>query len=227
MLDFFFTGLFDASSASVPAFLLCLGSSLLMGSLLALAYSAAVRCTKGFAITLALLPAMVCAVILMVNGNVGTGVAVAGAFTLVRFRSIPGTAQEIGAVFLAMAVGLMAGMGYLGLGLLFLLVVGGAAALLGRLDFGASRTKRERTLHITIPESLDYPHLFDDIWQQYTSAWELAQVKTTNLGSMFKLTYHVTLLDLGQEKALLDELRCRNGNLEITVGPQSRESCNL
>lgn len=109
-----FRGLFDTDMThviSVSDFLLCIGCSLLIGLVLAACYTYRTRYTKSFVVTLALLPAVVCVVIMMVNGNVGAGVAVAGAFSLVRFRSVPGTAKEIGVLFLAMGAGLIAGMG--------------------------------------------------------------------------------------------------------------------
>lgn len=224
MLDTLFAGLFDASTTSVISagdFLLCIGASLLLGLLLAGAYTYRARYTRSFVVTLALLPAVVCVVIMMVNGNVGTGVAVAGAFSLVRFRSIPGTAREIGALFLAMGAGLIAGMGYLAYAFLFTLVLCAVSMLYSRLDFGARKSgAMHRTLRITIPEDLDYSGVFDDLLREYSSAWELVQVKTTNMGSLFRLTYDLTLRSPACEKELIDKLRCRNGNLEISVSSQ-------
>ena len=179
------------------------------------------RYTKSFVATLALLPAVVCVVIMMVNGNVGTGVAVAGAFSLVRFRSVPGSAREIGALFLAMGTGLVVGMGYIGYGFLFALVLGGMSMLYNHVDFGAGKKQAlYKTLHITIPEDLDYTDVFQEILEEYASKWELTQVKTTNMGSLFRLTYDLTLRSADREKELIDKLRCRNGNLEITISSQ-------
>ncbi len=224
MIDTLFKGLFDTSATSVISvtdFLLCLGVALILGLGLAFAYMFRTRYTKSFVLTLALLPAVVCIVIMLVNGNVGTGVAVAGAFSLVRFRSVPGTAKEICALFLAMGAGLICGMGYLGFALLFTLVMAVMFLLYNRLDFGAGKNDRlYKTLSVVIPEDLDYSGVFDDIFESYTTSSELVRVKTTNMGSMFKLTYHVVLKDAGREKEMLDMLRCRNGNLEITVSAQ-------
>lgn len=224
MLDSLFRGLFDTDMTrviSVSDFLLCMGCALLLGLLLAVAYMYKTRYTKSFVITLALLPAVVCMVIMMVNGNVGTGVAVAGAFSLVRFRSVPGTAKEISALFLAMGAGLIAGMGYLGFAFLFTLILCGMSLLYGCLNFGAGKNHGlYKTLHITIPEDLDYTNVFEEIFPDYASAWELTQVKTTNMGSLFRLTYDIRLRSCGVEKELIDKLRCRNGNLEITVSRQ-------
>lgn len=171
--------------------------------------------------TLAMLPAIVCVVIMMVNGNVGAGVAVAGAFSLVRFRSVPGSAKEIGAIFLAMGTGLVVGMGYIGYAFLIAVILGGMTVLYNQLDFGAGKGMTlYKTLHITIPEDLDYTEVFDDVLKKYTEACELVQVKTTNMGSLFRLTYHLKMKKENEEKHMIDELRCRNGNLEITVSRQ-------
>lgn len=224
MIDNLFRSLFDTDMTVVitPAeFLTCLGVSLGIGLILAALYQYHTRYTRSFVVTLALLPAVVCVVIMMVNGNVGTGVAVAGTFSLVRFRSAPGTAREICAIFLAMAAGLIAGMGYLGYAVLCTLVLGGAELLFRMLsakaDGGASLYK---TLHITIPEDLDYSDVFDEPLREFTREYELTSVKTTNMGSLFRLTYNITLRDSRTEKSLIDRLRCRNGNLEITVSKQ-------
>ena len=224
MIDNLFRGLFDTDMTVVitPAeFLTCLGVSLGIGLILAALYQYHTRYTRSFVLALALLPAVVCVVIMMVNGNVGTGVAVAGTFSLVRFRSAPGTAREICAIFLAMAAGLIAGMGYLGYAVLCTLVLGGAELLFrvlsAKADGGASLYK---TLHITIPEDLDYSDVFDEPLREFTREYELTSVKPTNMGSLFRLTYNITLRDSRTEKSLIDRLRCRNGNLEITVSKQ-------
>lgn len=158
---------------------------------------------------------------MMVNGNVGTGVAVAGAFSLVRFRSAPGTAKEICTLFLAMGAGLIAGMGYLCFAALFTVVMCAAFVLYSRLDFGEKKNSDAyKTFSITIPEDLDYSGIFDDIFAEYTVSHDLTRVKSTNMGSMFKLTYDVTLRDVTKEKEMIDKIRFRNGNLEITVFKQ-------
>ena len=224
MFDSLFRGLFDSDLTRVISpgdFLLCLGFSLVLGLVMALVYLYRSRCTKSFAVTLALLPAVVCVVIMMVNGNVGTGVAVAGAFSLVRFRSAPGTAKEICALFLAMGAGLIAGMGYLGYAALFTLVMCLAFGVYSRLDLGMEKAATlDKILTVTISEDLNYTDVFADIFDTYTTEASLVRVKTTNLGSMFRLTYHITLLDREKEKEMIDQLRCRNGNLEIMVSRQ-------
>ena len=224
MADTLFRGLLDSDLTSVirvTDFLLCLGFALVLGLIMAFAYMFRSRYTKSFVVTLALLPAVVCVVIMLLNGNVGTGVAVAGAFSLVRFRSVPGTAKEICTLFLAMGTGLIVGMGYLGFAAMFTIIMSVVYLLYTRLDFGSRRNAAiYKTLTITIPEDLDYTGVFDDIFSQYTSSHDLVYVKTTNMGSMFRLTYQVTLRDPAKEKEMLDKLRCRNGNLEIAVSRQ-------
>lgn len=227
MLNNLFQGVFDQTTAAIGVgqFLMCIMVSLVIGGFLAWVYSVRTNYTKSFVVTLAMLPAIVCMVIMMVNGNVGAGVAVAGAFSLVRFRSVPGTAKEIGAIFLAMSAGLIAGMGYLGYAVLFSLILGGVLLLLNVSEVGAHRKPcREKTLKITVPEDLNYGDMFDDLFEKYTNNWEVLSVKTSNMGSLYKLTYNITMRDLAEEKAFIDELRCRNGNLEISV---SRQEANV
>lgn len=230
-MELLFRGIFDAEGAKVIEvgdFLLCLAVSLLLGAVIALAYSFRARYTKSFLITLALLPAVVCVVIMMVNGNIGAGVAVAGAFSLVRFRSVPGTAKEICMLFLAMGTGLISGMGYLGFSALFTLVLCVVFTLCNALDLGAAKNARTyKTLTVTIPEDLDYSGIFDGIFEEYTTTHELIKVKTTNMGSMFRLTYNITLRDVGCEKEFIDRLRERNGNLEISVSARDNSEAQL
>lgn len=230
MPDNLFGGLFDNAGAaviSVPDFLLCVAVSLVAGLILAGCYMFRSRHTKSFVMTLAMLPAVVCVVIMMVNGNVGTGVAVAGAFSLVRFRSVPGTAREIVMLFLAMGAGLIAGMGYLAYSLLFALLLGLVSMVYTLVNFGDRKKAAYKTLSITIPEDLDYSGVFEDIFREYTSSCNLVRVKTTNMGSLFRLTYDVVLRDSRREKEMIDQLRCRNGNLEITVSQQETAAMEL
>ena len=231
MLDNIFRGLFDtdmASVISVTDFLICVGTALALGLVLALGYMYRSRYTKSFVITLALLPAVVCVVIMMVNGNVGAGVAVAGAFSLVRFRSVPGTAREITMLFLAMGAGLICGMGYLAFAAMFTLVMCLMSLLYNRLDLGAAKNAAVyKTLNITVPEDLNYSSIFDDIFAEYTASHELIRVKTTNMGSLFRLTYNITLKDPAREKEMIDAIRCRNGNLEISISRQETAMAEL
>lgn len=227
----FFDSVFDSASAAVISlsdFLLCIACTLVIGIALALCCMYRSRYTKSFIVTLALLPAVVCVVIMMVNGNIGAGVAVAGAFSLVRFRSAQGTAKEITMLFLAMSTGLICAMGYLGYALLFTIIMCAVSVIYTRLDFGASKSAQiYKVLTVTIPENLDYSQIFDDILESYTSSHELIKVKTTNMGSLIKLTYNISLKDFTKEKEMIDKLRCRNGNLEISVSKQDTFAAEL
>ena len=224
-MDVFFKGIFEnglTQTIGVGDFLLCLGVSLLLGLFMAAAYMLGHEHTKSFLVTLALLPAVVCVVIMMVNGNIGAGVAVAGAFSLVRFRSAPGSAKEIVTIFLAMGAGLIAGMGYLGFAALFTVVMCAMFIVYNLLAENAKGEALQKTVKITIPEDLDYPNVFEEVFSEYTKKCELVKVKTVNMGSMFRLTYDITLKDLSLEKQMIDRIRERNGNLEIMVS--KRES---
>ncbi len=231
MIDNFFKGIFDAEGVSIIAigdFLLCVGCALLCGIVLTACYVFRTRYTRSFAATLALLPAIVAVVIMMVNGNIGAGVAVAGAFSLVRFRSVAGTAREIGAIFLAMGTGLVCGMGYVGYALLVSALLGAVSLVYNLIGIGTrSKTSQHKMLRITIPEDLDYTDVFEGILSEYTEEHELVQVKTTNMGSLFRLTYNVTVKDISREKELIDKLRVRNGNLEITISKQETSVTEL
>lgn len=213
MLDSIFL---EGSTMTLTAsnFLLSFAISLALGFVIAGLYMFRSHYSKSFVMTLVMLPAVVQVVILLVNGNLGVGVAVAGIFSLVRFRSVPGTAREITSIFLAMAVGLAAGMGYLGIAVLLVVVLGAVSMILTITSFGDQRTRKD--LRITIPESLNYTDVFDDILKSYAKNWELVQVKTTNMGSLYKLTYQIEMKDTSEEKKMIDELRCCNGNLEIS-----------
>ena len=223
-MDTLFLGLFDTdmtATIGLGDFLLCIISSLFIGLILAFGYMLHARYTKSYIITLSVLPAVVCVVIMMVNGNIGTGLAVAGAFTLVHFRSVPGSAKEITMLFLAMGTGLLTGMGYIGFGFIFALLMSLVIAVYNRIDFGAQKNAlRYKTIRIMIPEDLDYSNVFDKVFDVYTDAYELVRVKTLNMGSMFRLTYNLTMKKGANEKEMLDMLRCRNGNLEITISKQ-------
>ena len=226
-----FKGLFDSeytSVISITDFLICIGVALVLGIFLAFAFSFRAKFTKSFVMTLALIPAIVCVVIMMVNGHIGAGLAVAGAFSLVRFRSAPGTAREIGAMFLAMGTGLICGMGYLGFAAVFTLIMGTLFAVYNLFDFGFDRRASvHKSLRITIPEDLDYTEVFDDLFKEYTKNAQLVKVKTTNMGSMFRLTYSITLRDAKREKEFIDRLRERNGNLEIMISVEESQTGEL
>lgn len=196
--------------------IICTLVSIVLGIGIAAIYMVKNKYNKGLVVTIALLPTIVQVVIMLVNGNVGTGVAVMGAFGLVRFRSVPGSARDICSIFFAMAIGLATGMGYIFYAFLFFVLIGIVTVLLTVLPFGKSDDD-VRYLRIVIPESLDYEGLFDDLFDQYTSDSVLDKVKTTNMGTMFELSYTVKLKDQSIPKAFIDEIRCRNGNLNIII----------
>ena len=225
------TGIYETgttTSISMAHFAASFGTAALLGIIIAIAYLYNTRYSKSFVVTLAMLPAIVCVIIAMVNGSIGAGVAVAGAFSLVRFRSVPGTAREICTLFLAMASGLIAGTGYLGIAAIFTAVMCLAYLVLSSLDLGSKRNSdKYKTFRVMVPEDLDYTGVFEDVFSEYTSSCELMQVKTTNMGSMFRLTYDVVLKDPAREKELIDRLRCRNGNLEINVSRQATAATEL
>ena len=204
-------------SMTVQSFLICTAASVVLGLLSALVCRYKNRTSQSFLITIAVLPAIVQTVIILVNGNIGAGVAVAGAFSLVRFRSAQGSAREITAIFMVMAIGIATGMGYVYLAFILFAVVALFQLAMVAFNFGG-HDEAERTLKITIPEDLDYEGIFDDIFAEYTKSAKLESVKTTNLGTLYELRYTVTLKQDQVPKAFMDELRTRNGNLNIVCG---------
>ena len=228
-MDTIFQGLFDStggtSAMGLQSFLICTLAALIIGIIIASVYSYKSRYTKSFIMTLIMLPAIVAVVIMMVNGNIGAGVAVAGAFSLVRFRSVPGTAKEIATIFLAMGAGLICGMGYIGYAFLFTIIMGLVMVALSASGIGSDKKNdTERRLVITVPEDLNYTSAFEEVLERFTSRHDLVKVKTTAMGSLFKLTYDLTMRDPSREKDLIDELRIRNGNLEIGIMRQGAET---
>ena len=209
---------------TMNAFLICTAVSLVLGLLTAGLSLYKNRTSQSFALALAILPTVVQVIIMMVNGNIGTGVAVAGAFGLVRFRSAAGSAKEICFIFLAMAIGLATGMGYVGVAAILFVILALVLLVLQTVGFGNGNAA-ERDLKITIGENLDYDGLFDDLFDKYTRSAELARVKTTNMGTLYELDYKIVLKDEHSTKDFLDELRCRNGNLNIVCGkPVTKEA---
>ncbi len=216
-------------TSGTPTFadlLICTACSLVFGVAVAGIYMYRNRYSKSLAVTLALIPATVQIVIMLTSGNIGAGVATAGAFNLVRFRSLPGKARDIGSLFFAMAIGLVMGMGYLFYALIFVLLIGAASILLTRFRFGQGQADH-RFLRILIPENLDYDSVFTDIFEKYARSAELERVKNTNMGSMFELSYSIRLKSDSMPKAFIDELRCRNGNLSIILSREQREGEEL
>ena len=200
---------------TAKSFLLCSITSIISGLILALTHIYKNRTTKSFAVTVALLPLIVQVIIMLVNGNLGTGIAIAGAFSLVRFRSVPGSAKEILSIFMAMAAGLSTGVGYVGVALIFTLLLALLTLFYNVINFGDT-ARLTREIKITVPESLNYTEAFDDLFEEYTLFNQLKRVKTTNMGSLYQLIYSVKLKDGSKEREFIDKLRCRNGNLEIS-----------
>ena len=217
MLNNIFSSIIQNGTFTGTQFAAVTLTSLICGLVIAVTYSIKNRCSKSFMVTLVLLPAIVQLVIILVNGNIGAGVAVAGAFSLVRFRSAPGRGQEITGIFLAMAAGLATGMGYIGIAILFTVFVAVLNLILNISKFG-SANESHRVLKITVPENLDYEGRFEDIFSKYLSSYTYDEVKTSNMGSLYKLTLSVVLKADISTKELIDEIRTRNGNLDISLG---------
>ena len=205
------------SEMSVVSFLVCIFTAMVLGLLSSLVFSDRDRHSAAFRQSVALLPPVVALVIMLVNGNIGAGLAVAGTFALVRFRSAPGSAKEITGLFFAVAIGLACGMGYVGYAALFFLITAAYALALSRFRFG-EQAGIQRMLKVTVPENADYEALFDDLFEQYTRRHELVRVRTSNMGTLFELSYAVELKDLRHTKEFIDAIRCRNGNLNISCG---------
>ena len=215
MLNLFNT-IIPSTGITPLVFIILVLVSLVLGGIMAMIHTYRNDYTKSFIMTLAILPAVICVVILMVNGNIGAGVAVAGTFSLVRFRSAPGTAREIGAIFAVMGMGLIMGMGYIGYAALFTCLIGLAILMYSRFSADGKKSTR-KILKITIPENLNYSDVFDEFLEKYTKSYKLKQVKTSNMGSLYKLSYEIVLTDPSIEKEFIDQLRTRNGNLEISL----------
>ena len=217
-----------SSAVTAAEFFLMAGVAVVCGALYAWLMARRVRSTKRFFIVVSLIPFVVGAVITFVNGNIGAGVAIGGAFSLIRFRSAQGTADEIAAILIAMGAGIAYGMGYLAYGVIILLVLALLYFLFASLHlFDSKPLREERLLKVTVPESLEYIELFDEPFARYLNSVERLGVKTTGMGSMFRLSFLVRMKDPKEEKAFIDELRTRNGNLEIALLPYSEQQAQL
>ncbi len=207
----------SATDVQGSEYVICTACSLIFGFIIALVHMYKNEYSKNMIISLVLLPAIVQSVIMLVNGNIGTGIAVMGAFSLIRFRSTPGNAREICSVFFSMTVGLAMAMGQIGIAAVLVVMVGLVTVMLVTLSFG-DKLKGQKNLKIVIPENLDYENIFDEIFEEYTAKHELIRVRTVNMGSLYELQYNVVMKKSAGEKAFIDALRCRNGNLGITLG---------
>ena len=217
-----------SSTVTPGQFFLMAAATVAFGIVYAWIMSFRIRSTKRFFIVAALIPFVVAAAITFVNGNIGAGVAVGGAFSLIRFRSAPGSADEIAAILIAMGSGIAFGMGYLGYGIVILLVLALLYLMLSELDiFEHASMSEDRLLRITIPESLEYSGTFDDTFAHYCKSVENAGVKTTGMGSMFRLSFKIQMKDPSEEKEFIDELRTKNGHLEIAILPYTEKANQL
>lgn len=208
------------TTLSVWSLLICVLVAIILGLVIAITHMKTSKYSKNFIETLAILPILISIVIMMVNGNLGTGIAVAGAFSLVRFRSIPGTSKEIMSVFFAMAIGLAIGMGHVLFASIITFIVCLFIYVLYKLKLGAHSGM---ILTILVPENLDYTNMYDDLFQKYTNKSNLDKVKTTNMGSLYELTYMIEFKNNINEKQFIDDIRCRNGNLKVTLNHSTIE----
>ncbi|MCL1787877.1 MAG: DUF4956 domain-containing protein [Defluviitaleaceae bacterium] len=205
-------------------FLLSTLCTLVFGMVIALLYVLQNKRSKTMAVALVIMPAIVQAIIMLVSGNIGAGIAVAGAFNLVRFRSAPGNAKDIGYIFFAMVIGFIAGMGFLLFSAIFLVLIGATLFIAVSLVMEKGET---RALRIVLPENLDFNGLFDDVFTKYAKNVNLTKVRTTNMGSLYELSYTLQLNDANEVKAFIDEIRCRNGNLNVLLSQRSDDTDDL
>ncbi len=204
------------NGVTLSAILMSTGVSIVLGFLISVVYMFHGRCSKSMAVALVIMPVLVQWVIMMVNDNLSIGIAIAGAFSLIRFRSAPASAKEVAYVFFAMGIGLVTSTGYLVLAAIFTVIVCAVFLLVTKTRYGEGRLQ-QRQLKILIPENLNYNEVFDDIFNEYASSVMLVRSKTTNLGSMYELTYRINLKDPKKEKEFIDKIRCRNGNLTVCI----------
>ena len=204
----------ESITLDLDKLLLCMVSAIILGIVIALVHKKTTNTSKNFIETIAILPILIAIVIMMVNGNLGTGVAVAGAFSLVRFRSVPGNSKEIMTVFFAMAIGLALGMGHIAFAIIVTIIV---CIFILILNYINKNAKNIQSLTILIPENLDYNNLFDETLKKYTNSYKIEKIKTTNMGSLFELNYLIELKNNINTKQFIDELRIMNGNLKISL----------
>ena len=217
-----FKNIFSDNSLTIVKFMICIGISFVLGLVYYFTYSYKEKSSKSFSLSIIMLPAIISVVIIMVNGSLGVGVAIAGAFSLVRFRSAQCSAKELSLIFMTMCTGLIIGVGYIGYGVLFTIIMS-ILLIITNIFISKFDKNINKTLKITIPEDLNYEDIFNDILKEYTSSYELLHMKTSNMGSLYKLTYDIKMKKEKKEKDLIDELRIRNGNLEISINKKEEE----
>lgn len=208
------------STFTVGQFLIALCASMVLGFVVSIYYMFRNTYSKSFVPSLILIPAIECVVIIMINGNMGAGIAVAGSFALIRFRSARGSAKDLTAIFMAMAIGIICGTGYIGIAVLFTLIVCVIGMLLSLVRFGECDGKM-RYLKITVPENMNYDEAFEEVLNKYCSNYELEKVKTLSLGSLCRVEYSIVMRDVSKLREMINELRIRNNNLEIVCGKEA------
>lgn len=216
-MDKLFNNVFQTTDMGVGIFLLCILFSLAIGFIYLIAYKIKNDTSKTMEVAMLILPTIISVVIIMVNGNLGVGVAVAGAFSLVKFRSIEGNAKDICLIFMVMCSGLVVGVGYIGYAIVFSIIMAILFVLSNILIINNKKLNYNKCLKITLPDDLDYENIFDDILKKYTNYYKVKNIKTTNLGSLIKMEYDITLKEDTSQRNLIDELRVKNGNLEIVI----------
>lgn len=216
-MDKLFNNIFQQTTMGIGIFLLCILFSFIIGVIYLIAYKIKNETSRTMEVAILILPTIISVVIIMVNGNLGVGVAIAGAFSLVRFRSVQGNAKDICLIFMVMCSGLIIGVGYIGYAMVFSIVMGTLVVLSNMLILNNKKLQYKKCLKITLPDDLDYENIFDEILNKYTNYHKIQSIKTTNLGSLIKIKYDIILKEDTYEKDFIDELRVKNGNLEIAI----------
>lgn len=211
-----------ASGLDMGTMTICILTGMVLGALVAFVYKWTTRSSKDFLITLAILPILVTVVMIMINGSLGTSIAVLGAFSLVRFRSLPGSAKELLAVFFSMAIGLSLGMGHILFAVFFTIITLILLAIYSKINV-FDKSKTEQILKIMIPEDLDYTKVFEPEFKKYTTTHKIIKTKTVNMGSLYKVSYLVTLKPKTNEKEFLDAIRVKNCNLQVLLSSGDEE----
>lgn len=200
--------------------IIIIAASIILGIVISLVYIKTHKkegYAPSFTVTLIMLPVIISIIILLVGNNVARAFSLAGAFSIIRFRSAPGDPKDISYVFFTLAVGLACGMGYVGYATIFTIVLCGVMMALDIIKFATPKSNCMQ-LKIIVPENLNYEELFDDILTEYTSDWKMERVRTKEFGALFELTYRVNIKEEASKKKFIDELRCKNGNLNISLG---------
>lgn len=225
-MDWFLNDFLQINAVTFTDVIIAIVVPLILGFVVSFTYMKTGEYNVNFARTLVILPILICVVIMLVNGKMGTALAVLGVFSLVRFRSVQGSSRDITFIFFAMAVGFVSSMEYVWFGVVFTVLISAAILILHKFNFAVAKSV-PKELRITIPENLDYNGIFDDLFKKYTKSAKLKRVKTVSMGSMYELFYDVTIIEEAKEKEFIDEIRCRNGNLNIVLGQVEKHFAEL